>query len=247
MENSVKILSINIEGGVNNSKGYFGYITTIFRNFFPHSNKPLYDLSEYINKEDIDIVALTEVDGGSFRTKHISQVKMLSKLTRLEHHSFNPTYTLGKIINQGDGLLSKFPEHNREYYKLQSKHPRYLEFATAYVNNQKIKIIVTHLSLGRKARIRELKQIAAVLLKDNTPKILMGDFNTEHSEELKIIKEIGLSAVHTKKTFPSWKPKKSIDQIFISPEFEVITTYVCPVLVSDHLGVVAELKLNNKK
>lgn len=244
MENSVKVLSINIEGGVNNSKGYFGYVTTLFRNFVPHSNKPLYDLSEYINHEDIDIVALMEVDGGSFRTKHLSQVQILSKLTKLPYHSFNPTYKFGKLINQGDGLLSKFPEHNREYYKLHSKHPRYFEFATSFINDQKIKLVVTHLSLGKKDRIRELKQIASVLSKDPTPKILMGDFNTENLDELELIKDIGLKPVHNKKTFPSWKPKKSIDHIFISSEFEVITTYLCPLLVSDHLGVVVELKLN---
>ena len=50
MNKNLKVLSINIEAGVNNSKGYFGYFTTIFRNFFPHSNEPLYKLAEYINK-----------------------------------------------------------------------------------------------------------------------------------------------------------------------------------------------------
>ena len=65
-------------------------------------------------------------------------------------------------------------------------------------------------------------------------------------DELEIIRQIGLNTVHSKKTFPSWKPKKSIDQIFVSSEFEVLTTYVCPVLVSDHLGVVVELKMNRK-
>ncbi|MGV8171527.1 MAG: endonuclease/exonuclease/phosphatase family protein [Candidatus Woesearchaeota archaeon] len=243
MNNTIKVLSINIEAGVNNSKGYIGYITTIFKNFFPHSNGPLYALADYINKEKIDIVSLTEVDGGSFRTRHVSQLKILSSLTGLEHHSFNPTYKFGKIINQGDGLLSRFPEYNREYYKLKSKHPRYLEFATADVDGQQIKIIVTHLSLGRKARIRELKQIASVLLNFKTPKILTGDFNTENPEELDIIKQAGLTPVHNDKTFPSWKPKRSIDHIFFSKEFEIIKTNICPLHISDHLGIVAELKI----
>jgi endonuclease/exonuclease/phosphatase family metal-dependent hydrolase len=241
--NTIKILSINIEGGVNNSRSYFGYLTTIFKNFFPHSNKPLYELSEYIKEENIDIVGLTEVDGGSFRTKHISQVKMLSSLTGLEHNSFNPTYKLGKIINQGDGLLSRFSEHNREYYKLFSKHPRYLEFATTNIDNTQIHIIVTHLSLGRKARIKELKQIVSILKHDIHPKILMGDFNTENQDDLKILSEAGLNSVHSAKTFPSWKPKKAIDHIFVSSEFSIIKTYVCPIRISDHLGVYAELKL----
>lgn len=243
MSKVIKVLSMNIEAGVNNSKGYFGYVTTIFKNFFPHSNEPLYKLAEYIKKEDIDLVGLTEIDGGSFRTKHVSQVKLLAHLSGLNHHFFNPTYRFGRIINQGDGLLSKFPERNREYYKLPAKHARYLEFATADVDGRRIKIIVTHLSLGRKARIRELAQIVAVLRHFNTPKILMGDFNTENKRELEIIKSAGLIPVHNEKTFPSWKPKRSIDHIFVSPEFSIMKTYICPIKVSDHLGVVAELKL----
>jgi endonuclease/exonuclease/phosphatase family metal-dependent hydrolase len=243
MSKVIKVLSMNIEASVNNSKGYFGYVTTIFKNFFPHSNEPLYELAEYIKKEDIDIVALTEVDGGSYRTKHISQLKTISSLTGLKYYSFNPTYKFGKIINQGDGLLSKFPEHNREYYKLQSKHPRYLEFATADIDGRHIKIIVTHLSLGRKARMIELKQIVSVLAHFDTPKILMGDFNTGNKEELEIIKQAGLIPVHTERTFPSWNPKHSIDHIFVSPEFSIMKTHICPLRISDHLGVVAELKL----
>ena len=242
-DNIIKVLSINIEAGVNNSRGYSGYITTIFRNFFPHSNAPLYALADYIKSESIDIVALTEIDGGSSRTKHVSQVKILSSLTGLVNYSFNPTYRLGKIINQGDGLLSKFPEHNREYYKLQGKHPRYLEFATTDVNGKQIKIIVTHLSLGNRVRIKELKQIASVLSHIDTPKILMGDFNTKNPEELNIIKQAGLTPVHHNNTFPSWKPKRSIDNVFVSPEFECVNAYICPLRISDHLGIVAELKI----
>lgn len=243
MNKTIKVLSMNIEAGINNSRGYLGYFTTLFKNFFPHSNGPLYILAEYINDEGIDIVALTEVDGGSSRTRHMSQLKTISGLTKLQHHSFNPTYRLGKIINQGDGILSRFPEHNREYYKLQSKHPRYLEFATADIDKQQIKIIVTHLSLGRKARIRELKQIVSVLSHFDMPKILMGDFNTENPEELNIIKQAGLTPVHNGKTFPSWKPKRSIDHIFVSPEFEVLKTHICPLRISDHLGIMAELRI----
>jgi endonuclease/exonuclease/phosphatase family metal-dependent hydrolase len=243
MSETIKVLTINIEGAVSNTRGYLGYAATALRNFFPHSNAPLYELAEYIKKEHIDIIALTEIDGGSFRTRHISQVGMLAALTKLDYASFNPTYRLRKIINQGDGLLSRFPEHNREYYKLFSKHPRYLEFTTADVDNQKIKIIVTHLSLGRKARMRELKQIAAIFTHNDGPKILMGDFNTEKTDELNILKDVGLVDTYIGKTFPSWKPKKSIDHIFVSPEFQIVKTYLCPLIISDHLGVVAELKL----
>ena len=102
MAHNIKVLAINIEAGVNNSKGYFGYLATIVKNFFPHSNEPLYTLAEYIKREIIDIAALTEIDGGSFRTKHISQLKILSNLTGLMNNSFNPTYRFGKIINQGE-------------------------------------------------------------------------------------------------------------------------------------------------
>jgi endonuclease/exonuclease/phosphatase family metal-dependent hydrolase len=73
----------------------------------------------------------------------------------------------------------------------------------------------------------------------------MGDFNTENSEELDILMQAGLTPVHNNNTFPSWKPKKSIDHIFVSKEFEVVNKYVCPLQISDHLGIVAELKLMN--
>ncbi len=244
----LKILTFNIESAQNVHKGYWQYVTGAWKNILPHSDKVIYEIADYINKEEIDIATFTEIEGKAIQSRFKSQIEEFAKETGLKYTSFNQTFRVWKIVDQGNGIISKYPLMNREYYKLYSrKHPRYLEYTTVIVGKKKIHVLATHLSLGKKNRVKELQQITDIFKTIKEPKILCGDFNTERAEELAILERANLISVNSEKTYPSWKPTRSIDHIYVSPEFKIIRTYNVPLIVSDHLGVVAELEINEKK
>ena len=81
----------------------------------------------------------------------------------------------------------------------------------------------------------------------------MGDFNCEwtdpHSPLRKIAEALSLQAYQPEAegmtTFPTLK--KRLDWILISPELEFVSCKVLPDVVSDHLAVVAGLKVKEDK
>lgn len=78
----------------------------------------------------------------------------------------------------------------------------------------------------------------------------MGDFNCEWEENsaVKVLAEKLDLSIHqltnnNQITFPILK--KRIDYILISNEFEFVTCKVLPDVVSDHLGVIAKIKIKD--
>ncbi len=127
-----------------------------------------------------------------------------------------------------------------------------------------VEFCVTHLSLSRQARERSVRQLANWLWQvSNAPKILVGDFNDEpNSPPLQfLLKEANPPFADAWQiangeeggfTFPSHEPKRRIDYVLFSPpnafEVEEIRTVgdvpdLNGVYPSDHLGLVASLKL----
>ena len=104
--------------------------------------------------------------------------------------------------------------------------------------------------LGETARRRQAVELIETLRQRNRPVILMGDFNTEWHQDGStvafIARELGLKAYEPGRegltTFPALG--KRLDWILVSPEIEFDSYHVRQDIVSDHRGVVAELRLN---
>lgn len=129
-----------------------------------------------------------------------------------------------------------------------------------------IEFCVTHLSLSRKARERSVRQLVRWLWQiSNAPKILVGDLNDgPNSPPLQfLLCEANppftdawqiVNGAEGGFTFPSHSPKHRIDYVLFSPpdafEVEEIRTVgdvpdSCGIYPSDHLGLVAVLKLKS--
>jgi endonuclease/exonuclease/phosphatase family metal-dependent hydrolase len=106
-------------------------------------------------------------------------------------------------------------------------------------------VMIAHLSLSAQARAKQLGFIAEVL-QDYPHAILMGDLNTEaHSREMQhLFERCHLQPpAHPVLTFPSWKPKRALDHILVSPEIRIEKVWTLPQAFSDHLAVAAEIQL----
>jgi endonuclease/exonuclease/phosphatase family metal-dependent hydrolase len=255
MSKSIKLVSFNIEYCASISKGYWQYLTRLWRYVLPHDTAAIHNIADIINRDKIDIATFMEMDGGSYRTRHNNYMSLLSYLTELRENVFYPVrHMWWGLTNQGNGIATRFEVLNADNIKLETNRlfgeNRYLSVSKLNINGRIIYVLTTQLALGHNSRIKELQHVANVINSIKEPILFTGDLNTQNEKDLEILKTTRLKRIETTNTFPSWKPKRRIDYIFHSPEFEVVESYVLDSLkVSDHLPVVAEFKLidNSKK
>ncbi|MGV8150173.1 MAG: endonuclease/exonuclease/phosphatase family protein [Candidatus Woesearchaeota archaeon] len=245
---TIRVLNLNIEYCASITKGYWQYLTSVWKYVIPHNTHTINVISKLINHWDADICTFSEIDGGSFRTMHMNYLKKLSNMTVLKKWHFFPVRHLLNLSNQGNGILTKYEILETHNYRLITRgENRCLSHSIIRVDDDIINVLTTQLALGKYSRKNELTQIADIIKTLNGPIILTGDLNTNNEIELKAIENVGLKRVNSEKTFPSWKPKRAIDYIFYSKHFEVINHQVAfDMKVSDHLPILVELKLKKK-
>ncbi|GIU69514.1 MAG: endonuclease [Candidatus Woesearchaeota archaeon] len=243
-KDTIRILNLNIEYGASINRGYWQYITSLWKYVIPHNIFALKTVAKFINHWNADICTFVEVDGGSFRTMNINYLKKLANMTILKKWFFFPVRHLFNLSNQGNGILTRYDILETNNYKLITHgENRYLSHVIIRIDEKIVNVFITQLALGKKSRKYELRQIADIIKKTRGPIILAGDLNTSNEYELKEIENTGLKRVETQKTFPSWNPRRTIDYIFYSDDFEVIEKYsIDNIKISDHLIIVAELR-----
>ena len=113
-----------------------------------------------------------------------------------------------------------------------------------------IDIVSVHLDFSRQSvREEQIAEIAEALSKRNNPMIILGDFNSEWFSEESVVQELAEKAQmkvyepHADNMHTYVKGGKRLDWILISNELEFVSYKVLPDVISDHLAVVAEVKL----
>ncbi len=244
----LKILFINFQSGMYMSKGYLQYITKGWKYIFPHDSISLNDAVKFIKKEKPDVVMFAEIDGSSWRSKDIDQVKIISKKTSLKYNHFFPTRVMGKWINQGNAIISKYELNNNTQIKLPGYgEKRYLCSSNIVIENSVIKYYTTHLSTNKQINLAQRYFIAKKLKRNKDTTILTGDFNIE-KDSLEIIKKYtNMNDIKLKETFPTWNPAKILDHIFISNDCEIKKVYVCnETRFSDHLPIRVSINIKHR-
>jgi len=241
---SIRIVSANIQNGVGVTRSYGQYALVGWRYLLPHGPKALEELVRFVGGEAIDVLALSEVEGGSFRSRGIDYAQWLAERTPLCHHLFFPTVRRslgGKVMaNQGNAVLSRWPLASHEAHRLPGGgEPRYLCEATIEHPDASFLLFTTHLSLARQERSEQLLDIARTVGAKTGPRLLMGDLNTSDVGELRDVEDEGLVKLPTGPTYPSWAPRRCLDHVFASEDWNDASAVVAEtVKVADHLPVV---------
>jgi endonuclease/exonuclease/phosphatase family metal-dependent hydrolase len=84
------------------------------------------------------------------------------------------------------------------------------------------------------------------VLQDYPHAVLMGDLNTDaHSNEMRhLFARCSLQPpAQAVPTFPSWKPRRALDHILVSPDISIEKVWTLPQAFSDHLALAAEIQL----
>ncbi|MBU2158951.1 endonuclease/exonuclease/phosphatase family protein [Patescibacteria group bacterium] len=239
---NLSLALLNLQSGIGVTRGYQQYVTKGMRYIMPHSGEALTHAATFLSDQHIDLALLTEVEGGSRRSQYVSQLDILREKSQIPEGRFFPTRSLGNSINEGNGILSRYPLERVVMHPLPSAtNPRVLGETRITIEDRTLTVCVVHLALRSETRRLQIDKVVELLKDIHTPILLGGDFNERDIKQLHALTDIGLSFV-TAPGYPSWKPLHSLQVLFYSKEFEVVSVSTdTETLFSDHLPLTVEL------
>jgi endonuclease/exonuclease/phosphatase family metal-dependent hydrolase len=240
----IRLLSYNIQVGIASTR-YHHYFTESWKHVLPHAQ--IYQNLERIAHaiSGFDIVALQEVDAGSLRTSFINQTEFLAKKGGFPFWYEQTNRRFGKIARHSNGLLSHFRPTEVDDHKLPGLRGRGVMVARYGARENPLVLLVMHMALGSKARQRQFEYVADIV-NQYEHVIVMGDLNCQpESPEMRYLLNATdlCEPCHGLKTFPSWRPARTIDHILTSPSLYVHDVHVLQHLLSDHLPLAMEIGL----
>lgn len=241
----LRLLSYNIQTGIATSK---------FRHYFTHSWRHVLPCPKRLDNldriattiQDFDIVGLQEADGGSIRSGFVNLTEYLALQARFPWWYDQTNRDLGKFAQHSLGILSHFVPSDIAELRLPGMIPGRGALAIKYgYGDDTLLVVIAHLALGRRARLRQLAFLAEAM-EDERHVVFMGDLNCEcDSLEMNWMQaRTGLyEPLCRSGTFPSWRPQRHIDHILVSPSLRVHQMGVVNVSISDHLPISMEVEL----
>lgn len=243
----LRLLSYNIQTGTS-THHFRQFITQSWKQLLPHSQRLENIKHIAIMSKEYDIIGLQEVDAGSIRTGFVNQTEYMAMQAGFPFWFHQTNRKLGKLAQHSNGLMSKFKPSEVSDHKLPGViSGRGALFARFGHGSESLVVVILHLALGQRARMRQLTYVAEVA-SDFKHVVVMGDMNCKpDSKEIQYL--LAKSDLHEPledlHTWPSWKPKRSIDHILVSSTIRVDKSYVLNHTFSDHLPIAMEVTLPN--
>ncbi len=200
-----------------------------------------------------DIIGLNEMRGECVQAAdYADQTAILSRLTEIENYYFAEAIKFGGSKPYGNAMLSKLPIISAETIIIPDPSPKKYDgyYETRCVLKAKLEgditVLITHMGLNPDEQENAVKTILENIAPERC--VLMGDFNmTPENPILNPIRERMVDAAKyfdtPKLSFPSDKPDRKIDYIFVSPDVEIIEADIPAIIAADHRPHTAEIKL----
>jgi endonuclease/exonuclease/phosphatase family metal-dependent hydrolase len=213
-------------------------------------------IAELLARERPDVVALQEADGPSFWSGGFDHVRRLQNLAGFPYAAHG-SHVSGPLLRYGTGLLSSLRLEEPLAVTFDPSPPtlaKGFSLGTVDVGGERIDVVSVHLDFASAAvRGRQVQRMLEVLEGRGRPLVVMGDFNAgwrdPDSAVRRLTEELGLAAYEADAvsgepgvyTFPGGRAR--LDWILVSPELSFERYAVLPDVVSDHLAVVADLRV----
>jgi endonuclease/exonuclease/phosphatase family metal-dependent hydrolase len=241
---SLELLSFNIHAGTTTDQ-FHHYVLHGWRQVFPHTQRVenLDAIAEVVAA--FDMVALQEVDSGSLRSGFINQSRYIATHAGMPHWYHQANRKIGNMTFTGNSFIGRFESRNLEDLRLPGIVPGRGCLLLRFGTPPGLAVAVVHLSLGKRARKRQLAYLAWQLAEEPWL-IVMGDFNAEVTSP-EIVEFCDLLDLRAPTggiaSYPSWQPQRSIDHILVSKALNTRDIRVIEVPVSDHCPVALSLDL----
>lgn len=241
----LRFLTWNIHAATATGR-YHQYATHAWKQVLPHAERRqvLDGMAAVVSH--FDVVGLQEVDAGSLRSGFINQARYLAEGADFPfwHHQLNRR--VGKIARASNGLLARHVPSAIAEHRLPGAIPGRGALWARFGNDESaLVVVVVHLALGRRAREQQLGEIAS-RLSEWSNVVVMGDCNAplDSPEMRAFLRRTGLTApLERMRTFPSWRPQRSIDHVLVSPAVEILERDVLDCTLSDHRPVATTVRL----
>lgn|SRR3989338_8195183 len=253
-----RLIVYNIEYCKGNSGLWWQYLK-LWKDFFPPKNLDQ-RIIEHVKALNPDIVALVEIDGGSFRSRNHDEAIFFKNGLNMQNSVEGGIYPLKgwprllhyiPILNKHENaIIAKKKLSDLKYHILHEGAKRVVIESTIYLP-KKVTLLLAHLSLGKKARAKQIGELIQLVNGIRNPVILMGDFNTFNGEgEIqKLLDETHLDYKFKmdkeSQTFtqPTFHPKRRLDYILTSKQIGVKAYKVLNFHFSDHLPLLIDFKV----
>lgn len=243
----LRVLSFNIQAGARTHR-YHQYLTRSWQHVLPtDKRRQLLGIAELARR--FDLVGLQEADAGSLRSGFLDQAAWLAELADFPYYTHHANRQVGRLASSGNSLLSRLPPSAAENHPLPGLKGRGALLVRFGEGPEALTVVIAHLALTRVGRRAQFGFLAE-LLAGRGRVVLMGDFNcTPAAAEFReFLGRSGLRASNAAAlpTFPSWRPRREIDHVLVSPGIEVLDCRILGPADSDHLPVAVELQLPDR-
>ena len=199
-----------------------------------------------------DIVGLNEMRRAGETDQFEAQVAILAEKTGMPYYYFAKAVYFPNGGPYGNGILSRIPIVKAETVMIPDPSPRKYKgyYETRCVLKVELEngvtVLVSHFGLNPDEQENAV-ETALSHIKDEKC-ILMGDFNMTPNDALlspirEKMKDTEAWLTEGKLSFPSDKPDRKIDYIFVSPDVEILAAEIPPIVASDHRPHTAVLEL----
>ena len=189
---------------------------------------------------DVDVLALQEVDKWMRRSGWRNLAASVACHAGMAH-AFGASLRKGWFGSYGNAILVRGRLSAIEVLSLPTMgEPRSALLATAELQDGRISVAVTHLSLDEQERGRQLEIVLGALATRPSPHVLCGDLNAPPEEVGAAVGRAGFQLVVAGPTFPAHAPKKQIDHVAFSG-LGVGRAWVEETPVSDHRPLLVEM------
>ncbi len=221
-------------------------------------------ISGTLRREQPEVVALQEADGVSQWSGSFDHVQWISESAEFPHrpHGLHVDSKIaGARFRYGTAVLSdrapvawSSSAFDADPIDTKGFVIAEIEFEGRRTNGRPgcrlLRVVSVHLDFKTaRTRKKQARMLIDALATSDLPLVVMGDFNCGWSDDdaLRLIcDELGLSAYQPEAegwgTYPSRRPRKRLDWILISRQLRFVSYAHWPDRVSDHLGVMADLR-----
>jgi len=214
---------------------------------------------EVIQKLEVDVVLLQEVDAGAPRSNHDRQVDVLGELLGMRYRTWFPNVDVRGGGQYGNAILSRYPiiESTNIDLSVRFKKRRSVLHGVLRVRHddtdRTVHVYNMHLGLARYERKRQLQMFLEshpfLHLHHETPVVVGGDLNDVYGGLGELLAPAGFRGIEQLPlTFPAWGPMRALDAIFVRGAVDFMQLKRCDSALarraSDHRPLVAEVRLH---
>ena len=244
-EKTLRLLSYNIQIGIT-TRRYRQYLTHSWKHVLHHPQRfnNLDRIAQLMS--EYDLVGVQEADAGSARSGFVNITEYLANAAGFPYWDDQTNRRIGQFARHSLGVLSRYKPSGITEHKLPGRLPGRGAMAVRFGDGEEsLVVLIVHLALSRRGRLSQLDYLGD-LINDYRHVVMMGDMNCRSdSEEMELLvnKTLMSEPLHGLHTFPSWRPKRNIDHILVTPTVEVGRAEVLNYPLSDHLPISMEVVL----